>query len=45
MIKEERTRECMPREEMDGVLASAIPYSWRLSELTPLFKGKRIILE
>ena len=36
MIKEERTRECMPREEMDGVLTSAIPYSWRLSELTPL---------
>ena len=22
---------------MDAVLASAIPYSWRLSELTPLF--------
>ena len=45
MIKDERTRECMSREEMDGVLTSVIPYSWRLSELTPLFKGKRIILE
>ena len=30
---------------MDAVLTYAIPYSWRLSELTPLFKGKGIILE
>ena len=29
---------------MDAVLTSAIPYSWRLSELSPLFKGKGIIL-
>ena len=35
----------MSREEMDAVLTSAIPYSWRLSELTPLFEGKCITLE
>ena len=35
MIKDERTRDCMSREEMDAVLTSAIPYSWRLSERTP----------
>ena len=45
MIKDEITRGFMSREEMDAVLTSAIPYSWRLSELTPLFKGKGIILE
>ena len=45
MIKDERTRECMSREEMDAVLTSVIPYSWRLSELTSLFKGKCVILE
>ena len=33
MIKDERTRDCMSREEMDAVLTSAIPYLWRLSEL------------
>ena len=37
LIKDERTRDCMSREEMDAVLTSAIPYSWRLSERTPLF--------
>ena len=36
-----RTREqgfvCLEKE-MDVVLTSAIPYSWRLGELTPMFK-------
>ncbi len=32
-------------KKMDAVLTYAIPYSWRLSELTPLFKVKGIILE
>ncbi len=45
MIKYKRTRDCMSREEMDAVLSSVIPYSWRLSELIPLFKGKCIILD
>ncbi len=42
MIKDDRTRDCVCREEMDAVLTYAIQYSWRLSEL---FKGKGIILE
>ena len=33
-----------PEKKMDAVLPSTIPYSLRLSELTPLlFKGKGII--
>ena len=32
-------------KKMDAVLTYDIPYSWRLSELTPMFKGKCIILE
>ncbi len=32
-------------KEMDAVLTSGISSSWRLSELTPLFKGKGSILE
>ena len=43
MVKDERTRDFMSREEMVAVLTSAIPYSWRLSERTPLFKGKKYI--
>ena len=44
--KYERTRDCMSREEIGcSDLTSAIPYSWRLSEFTPLFKGRGIILE
>ena len=46
MITDERTRDCMSREANGCIdLTSAIPYSWRLSKLTPLFKGKCIILE
>ena len=30
---------------MNAVLTSAIPSSWRLSELIPLFKGKCPIME
>ena len=32
-------------KELNGVLTSGIPSSWRLTELTPLFKGKGTILE
>ena len=43
-----KTREqgivCLEKE-MDAVITYAIPYSRRLSELTPLFKGKCIIQE
>ena len=31
--------------ELNEVVESGIPSSWRLSELTPLFKGKCSILE
>ncbi len=41
MIRYDRTRDCICIEKkMDVVLTYAIPYSWRLSELTPLFKEK-----
>ena len=30
---------------MNEVTTSGVPYSWMLSELTPLFKGKASILE
>ena len=33
------------KKELNEMLTSGIPYSWRLSELTPLFKGKGSILE
>ena len=32
-------------KEFNEVITSGIPPSWRLSELTPLFKGKGSILE
>ena len=32
-------------KEFNEILTSGIPSSWRLSEVTPLFKGKRSILE
>ena len=32
-------------KQLNEVITSGIPYSWRLSELTPLFKGKCSILE
>ena len=30
---------------LNGMIASGLPSSWRLCELTPLFKGKGSILE
>ena len=46
MTKDERTRDFMSRKGNGcSDLTSAIPYLWRLGELTRLFKGKGIILE
>ena len=33
------------KKELNEMLTSGIPSSWRLSEVTPLFKGKGSILE
>ena len=33
------------KKELNEILTSGIPSSWRLSEVTPLFKGKGSILE
>ena len=33
------------KKELNEILTSGIPFLWRLSEVTPLFKGKGYILE
>ena len=35
----------VPQKELNEVITSGIPFSWRRSELSPLFKGKGSILE